>query len=166
MQSVTSGLLAPESVAAKYLTFRLGGAEYGVGILQVREIVAPTSITPVPQTPPYVRGVMNLRGRVIPVVDLGEKLGAGAAQRNAEACIIVVDVDGLAGLLVDAVCDVLELCSAQIAPLPASRAVMPVDRGYVTGLAQGREALTILLDIERVLAREPSGEARPLDAAE
>src|ERR1700733_988133 len=90
----------------KYLTFVLGGESYGIGILQVREILRPTAITPVPQMPPHIQGVINLRGKIIPVLDLRAKFGLVATPCHDRSCIVVVQVKttelagALAGLLV------------------------------------------------------------------
>lgn len=147
----------PPGKHGKYLTFSLGREEYGLEILRVREIVGHMHVTPVPGTPPYVTGVINLRGRVIPVMDLRARFQMEPAEVTRHTCIIVVDSsrDGRSlgmGLVVDRVSDVVEIADGQIEEPPALG--LSVSTDYVRGLGKsgGSDSVKILLDTERVLA--------------
>jgi purine-binding chemotaxis protein CheW len=142
----------------KYLTFVLGGEAYGIGILQVREIIRPTAITPVPQMPPHIQGVINLRGKIIPVLDLRAKFGLLATAANDRSCIVVVQakttepVGALTGLLVDAVDEVLNLAGKDIEPTPDFG--RRLDARHVLGIAKVGPKVKILLDLDRIIADE------------
>ena len=136
----------------KYLTFRLGGEEYGVKLLKVCEIVGIMEITAVPQMPAHVKGVISLRGKIIPVVDLRLKFGMDAAEYTDATCIIVVDVGTLMGIVVDTVQEVLDIDGSQIEPSPALGA--SVDTTFILGMAPVRDEAKILLDLEQVLNEE------------
>jgi purine-binding chemotaxis protein CheW len=140
--------------AGKYLTFRLGAEEFGIRVLQVREIMGLQDITTVPNTPPYVRGVINLRGKVIPVLCLRSKFGMRAAEATSVSCIVVVQVEtqGAAvamGIVVDAVSDVLNIVPGDIEDTPnfGSGRTTP----YLLGMAKVKGKVKILLDIDRVV---------------
>lgn len=142
-------------LAGKYMTFRLGEEVYGLEILRVREIIRLMAITRVPRAAPCVRGVINLRGRVIPVLDLGLRFGMAAIAPTDQTVIIVVqcrfaDVDVTMGMLVDEVLEVIPVAAAQIAPLPA---LGPGGRDAVFIHAVGKldERVIFLLDISAVL---------------
>ena len=138
------------SRAGKYLTFHLGAEEYGVEILKVQEIIGTLPITRVPRTPHFVRGVINLRGKVIPIVDLRAKFGMDAAEGSATV-IIVVQVQGVQlGVLVDRVSEVAGIGDAEIAEPPSFGA--DVDTEYLLGISKGAGKVTLLLDIDRVLS--------------
>ena len=142
---------AASAGGGKYLTFTLAGEDYGLEIHAVREIVGMLKITAVPRTPEHVRGVINLRGKVIPVIDLRLKFGLPAAALTDESCIIVVDVNGAQlGIVVDQVCEVLDIPTESIANAPAfgSR----VDTAFISGMGKTENRLTILLDIAIVLS--------------
>ena len=137
--------------AGKYLTFQLGNEEFAIQVLKVREIMGVQEITAVPQTPVFVKGVINLRGKVIPVVDLRLKFGLPEAAYTQRTCIIVVQVPGergamLMGIVVDGVSDVLTLTPEQIRPAPEFGA--GVDTQYIIGLGTVGERMLILMDIE------------------
>jgi purine-binding chemotaxis protein CheW len=141
----------------KYLTFSLGQEEYGIGILKVKEIIGMMPITPVPQSPGFVKGVINLRGKVIPVVDLRSKFGMEPKEYSERTCIIVVEIRGdagqvLMGIVVDAVSEVLNIRGIEIEDTPAFG--VKLDTGYILGLAKTDKALKILLDIDRVFRSE------------
>jgi purine-binding chemotaxis protein CheW len=137
----------------KYLTFVLRGEEYGLEILKVREIIGVLDITPVPQTPTFVKGVINLRGKVIPVVDLRLKFGMTPAEYTKETCIIVVDVkEMLMGTVVDTVSEVIDIADSNIEPAPSFGA--RVDTGFILGMGKIKGKVKILLDIDRVLSTE------------
>ena len=141
------------AMAGKYLTFVLQGEEYGIGILKVREINGLMDITPVPQTPEFVEGVINLRGKVIPVVDLRLKFGMPKADYTKETCIIVVDVNSLLmGIVVDTVSEVLEVKEEEIDPPPNFGSKVHVD--YILGIGKIKDKVKILLDIDKVLTNE------------
>lgn len=139
----------------KYLTFRLGTEEYGLSLLRVREIIALMEITLVPLTPDYVRGVMNLRGKVITVVDLRRKLGMAPTEDHDRKCIIVVDVRRSSGpiqmsILVDSVSEVLHIASKDIENAPAMN--YGLETNFISGMARAKGRVKILLDIDVVLA--------------
>ena len=139
------------SRAGKYLTFVLGAEQYGVEIIKVREILGVLPITPMPQTPHYVKGVINLRGKVIPVVDTRTKFGMPEKGTTSETCIIVVDVDGKSiGLLVDTVKEVLNIAEEQIEDPPSFGT--GADTDFVRGLGKIGDQVIILLGIDRVLS--------------
>ncbi|HSW01184.1 MAG TPA: chemotaxis protein CheW [Sedimentisphaerales bacterium] len=141
----------------KYLTFALGAEEYGVEILKVREIIGYMDITAVPQTPHYVKGVVNLRGQVIPVVDLRVKFGMETTEVTDETCIIVVETAHetrklSTGIVVDRVREVLDIRAEAIEEPPAFDASVNTD--FILGMGKVGEAVKILLDIDKVLIRE------------
>ncbi len=136
--------------AGKYLTFVLADEVYGLEILKVREIIGMMAITDVPRTPVYVRGVVNLRGKVIPVVDLRMKFGMNATEDTEETCIIVVDVNGVEmGTVVDKVSEVLDIKEEDIEDAPALG--LDVNTDFILGMGKADEKVTILLDISKVL---------------
>ena len=140
----------PASRAGKYLTFVLGAEHYGIEIVKVREILGVMPITPMPQTPHCVRGVINLRGKVIPVVDTRAKFGMREREDTSETCIIVVDVDGKSiGLLVDTVKEVMDIGDDQIEAPPKFGA--DGDADCIRGLGKIDDQVKILLDIDRVV---------------
>ena len=138
----------------KYLTFSLAGEEYGIGILKVREIIGMMSITPVPQTPEFVKGVINLRGKVIPVIDLRLRFGLDDTAYTERTCIIVVEIHGESGsipmgIVVDAVSEVLNIRSADIENTPSFGVKLNTD--FILGMAKTEGGVKILLDIDKVL---------------
>ncbi len=142
--------------SGKYLTFHLGEEEYGLHLVRVREIIALMDTTPVPLTPDYVRGVMNLRGKVIPVIDLRRKFGMEPTQDHDRKCIIVVDVDrgGQAvqmSMLVDAVSEVLHISAEDIEDAPSMNG--GVDLSFIQGIAKAEGCVKILLDVDTVLSQ-------------
>lgn len=134
----------------QYLTFRLDTEEYGLDILRVQEIRTSGGITAVPNSPGHVRGVMNLRGTIIPVVDLRAKLDMPEAESNAFTAIVIVAVGAkIMGLVVDSVSDVVEIPDAVVqAPTEFDG---HVETRFITGLARANERLLVLVDIERLL---------------
>jgi purine-binding chemotaxis protein CheW len=146
-----------ESLAGKYLTFRLANEEYGIPILTVVEIIKMMEVTPVPRTPSFVRGVVNLRGKVIPVVELREKFGMEHTEDTDETCIIVVklgsdDSDLVMGIIIDTVSEVLDIQAQQIEPAPEFGSTC--DTEFILGMAKAGAQVKILIDINRVLSRE------------
>jgi purine-binding chemotaxis protein CheW len=143
----------------KYLTFTLGGEEYGIGILKIREIIGMLPVTAVPRTPAHVKGVINLRGKVIPVIDLRAKFGLPEAPYTERTCIVVVETSAgggkiLMGIVVDAVSEVLAIKAKDIENAPAFGARL--DTEYILGMAKTEKGVRILLEIDRVLS---AGEA-------
>jgi purine-binding chemotaxis protein CheW len=138
----------------KYLTFSLAGEEYGIGILKVKEIIGMMPITTVPRTPDFIKGVINLRGKVIPVVDLRLKFGMEAMAYTERTCIIVVEIKGavssvLIGIVVDSVSEVLNIKGTDIENTPAFGTRVNTD--YILGMAKINGTVKILLDIDKVL---------------
>jgi purine-binding chemotaxis protein CheW len=142
----------------KFLTFFLAGEEYGLEILKVQEIIGMMDITPVPRSPDYVRGVINLRGKVIPIVDLRLRFGMTAAERTAETCVIVVEANRIqTGIVVDQVSEVLDIAQDNIEDAPAFGADVQTD--YILGIGKAQGRVRLLLDIDRVLAGQEITEA-------
>jgi len=140
----------------KYLTFTLADEEYGIGILKVKEIIGMMAITTVPRTPEYMKGVINLRGKVIPVVDLRLKFGMESIGYTERTCIIVVEITGdnqkiQIGILVDSVSEVLNIKAADIEDAPNFGSHL--DTEYILGMAKTGGRVKILLDIDKVLNR-------------
>ena len=159
------------ATAGKYLTFNLSQEVYGIKVSRVREIVAINAITAVPQTPRFIKGVMNLRGKIVPLVDLRLKFRMESAEYTRETCVIVVEVAGLRGniligVIVDSVRDVMDVATAEISEVPSFG--IRVDTSFLSGLANARNDLILLMDIEHVLSHEEliSVESTPAAAAE
>jgi purine-binding chemotaxis protein CheW len=147
----------------KYLTFSLDNEQYGIGILKIKEIIGTIPITPVPRTPEYVKGVINLRGKVIPVIDLRQRFGMGVVDYTERTCIIVVEIQGISGtvmmgILVDSVSEVLNIKGEEIEDTPSFGA--RVDMNYILGMAKMDGGVKILLDIDCVLS---AGEVKELE---
>lgn len=156
----------PADRGGKYLTFALDREEYGLQILKVREIIGLMEITAVPRTAAHVKGVINLRGQVIPVVDLRTKFGMAAVPASDHTCIIVVETRHggrtlNTGVIVDRVAEVLNIASENIEDAP------PVESGpdYILGLGKVGKAVKILLDIDAVLAHDPALDLTPVKSA-
>jgi len=144
-----------ESRAGKYLTFRLGEEEFGLEILKLQEIIQLQSITRVPRTPDYVRGGINLRGKVIPVVDLRLKFGLDRAEDTERTCIVVVQIrhaDGMVvmGTIIDEVREVLDIPGASIEDAPSFGA--SIETEFILGMGKIGNSVKILLDIDKVLS--------------
>jgi purine-binding chemotaxis protein CheW len=147
----------------KYLTFSLAGEEYGIGILKIREIIGMMPVTSVPETPAYVRGVINLRGKVIPVIDLRLRFGMAEIDTTERTCIIVVEIRGPAGviavgLVVDAVSEVLNIKGDDIEDTPSFGTRLSTD--YILGMAKMGKGVKLLLDIDRVLSDDDMAELK------
>jgi len=157
------------AASMQYLSFFLAGEEYALGILQVKEIIEYTTVTRIPGAPVWVRGVFNLRGSVVPVVDLAVKLGAPPVTPTRWSCIVVVEVKFggerlVLGLLADSIGQVIELAPEDVVPPPAFGAPVHVD--YLVGMGRmgaGRK-FVLLLDIDRVLSGQEVLAASSLQA--
>lgn len=135
----------------KYLTFVLAGEEYGLEILKVREIIGIMGITKLPRTPDYVKGVINLRGKVIPVVDLRLKFGLEERVYDKETCIIVVDIGCVEmGIIVDKVSEVMDIAAEHIEDSPRFGANVSTE--FILGMGKMNEKVTILLDISKIFS--------------
>jgi len=133
------------------LTFALDREEFGIPVTQVREVIRVSEVTRVPQAPAHVRGVANLRGRILAVVELRSRLGLSPAAITPRARIVVVEVRGrVLGLLVDAVSQVTKVPQASVVPAPEE--VLSGESDYVTGVARWQSRLIILLDLDKALA--------------
>lgn len=156
--AATNNLIRENQVKeGKYLTFSMANEEYGIGILKVKEIIGMMPVTPVPRTPGYVKGVINLRGKVIPVIDLRLRFGMPQAEYTDRTCIIVVDVTTSAGelqmgIVVDSVSEVLNIKPEEIDPTPSFGTNLQTE--YIRGMAKMDAGVKILLDINRVLNQE------------
>jgi chemotaxis signal transduction protein len=154
-----------ESKAPQYLSFTVAGTDYGIPILSVKEILQHEAPTSVPSAPPAVRGVINVRGQVVPVVDLAVMFGGAATVPSSRTCILVVDAnvagDRLTlGVLADAVNEVLDLPSTEVEPPPRLGSRARVD--YLTGVGKVGRAFVLLLDLDRALS---AAEAELVSAA-
>jgi purine-binding chemotaxis protein CheW len=141
----------------KYLTFNMADEEYGIGIRKIKEIIGMMSITTVPQVPAFVKGVINLRGKVIPVIDLRLRFEMDAIDYTERTCIIVVEIQGqsdtvMIGIVVDSVSEVLNINGEDIEETPAFGTSLNTDN--ILGMAKIEGAIKILLDIDRVLSHE------------
>lgn len=146
---------APSAAAGKYMTFKLASEEYGVEILKVRELIGLMEITRVPRAPAFVRGVINLRGKVIPVVDLRLKFGMSASEPTDQTVIVVVQFasaegDLTMGILVDEVLEVLDIGGEQIEPPPRFGNSL-IDTEFILGVGKAEKRIIFLLDIDKVL---------------
>lgn len=155
MSAPTLNPTAPSQLAGKHLTFMLGRECYGLPVLKVREIIRLCEITPVPQMPDYIKGVLNLRGKIIPVADLRVKFGLVGIENTDLTCIVVVSValpdktPTLMALIVDAVEEVVNIFAADIEPKPDFGAGL--DTGYILGMAKIKGSVKTLLDIDKVV---------------
>ncbi len=154
----TEPAVASIAQEGKYLSFVLGSEEYGLEILKVQEINGMMDITRVPRTPHFVRGVINLRGRVIPIISLRDKFKMTAVEDTEKTCIIVVQVkyqdDSLTmGIIVDEVSEVLSIAADSIEPPPSFGGGME-ETNFITGMGKLVDKVVILLDIDRVLDAE------------
>ena len=154
-----------DQIAGKYLTFFLGDEEYGLEILKVREIIGMMDITPVPRTPEFIRGVINLRGKVIPVVELRQKFGMETVEQTDETCIIVVQAQGVEmGIVVDRVSEVTDISAEEIQDAPSFGTT--VDTDYILGIGKSADGVKLLLDIDQVLSPEEVEDVQALAQSE
>jgi purine-binding chemotaxis protein CheW len=155
--AVASKQLAAAGEANQYLTFTLGGEMFAVGILNVKEIIEYGSLTEIPMMPAFIRGVINLRGAVVPVIDLSARFGGKTAEVARRTCIVIVEVQQEEGrhdigIMVDAVSEVLEIAGSEIEPAPAFGARIRAD--FIAGMGKVGGKFVIILDIMRVLSVE------------
>jgi purine-binding chemotaxis protein CheW len=147
---------AAAAAGGEFLTFRLGAEEYGIDILKVQEIRSYEPPTRIANAPPFIKGVVNLRGVIVPIVDLRLKLSCETAEYNSFTVVIVLNVKGrVVGAVVDSVSDVLQLGGDAIRPAPATNAC--IDTSYIIGIASVGERMLILMDIEGLMASEEMG---------
>jgi purine-binding chemotaxis protein CheW len=154
-ETVNKTVKAMTNRDGKYLTFTLADEDYGIGILKIKEIIGMMPITSVPQTPDFVKGVINLRGKVIPVIDLRLRFGMEEIDYTERTCIVVVEVTGYAGtiligVVVDSVSEVLNIKGDDIENTPTFGTKLNTD--YILGMAKLEGGVKILLDIDRVLS--------------
>jgi len=153
--------VSTQELAGKYLTFELGGEVYGLEILKVHEIMGMMNVTHVPRTPKFVRGVINLRGKVIPVVDLRTKFGLPSQEDTDRTCIVVVQVsrDGgevTMGIIVDEVSEVMDVASDEIEPPPSFG--VGVDTEFILGMGKVGQKVVMLLQIDEVLSSKDTSD--------
>lgn len=146
-----------KSKEGKYLTFSLAGEEYGIGILKVKEIIGMMPVTSIPQAPYFIKGVINLRGKVIPVTDLRLKFGLSEGETTDRTCIIVVEIGESGrqvqmGIVVDSVSEVLNVKAGEIEETPSFGT--SVETEFILGMAKVEGGVKILLDIDKVFGRE------------
>lgn len=158
-----------EKRGRRFLTFRIGGEIFGVEVIRAREILDYQEPTEIPRLPEEILGVVNLRGRIVPIIDLRCKFGLPAAAPTRESCLVILEVecDGeqtLAGVLADAVLEVLELAEEEIDPLPRMGTRLPAE--YLRGLGKQGTKLFFLLDVDRVFARNPNEISRDVVCSE
>ena len=156
-ETMGSAIKAITIKTGKYLTFSLAKEEYGIGILKVKEIIGMMAITTIPRTPPFVKGVINLRGKVIPIIDLRLKFNMEAIPYTDRTCIIVVEIDSdastvLIGIVVDAVSEVLNIREDEIEDTPKFGTKLNTE--YILGMAKIQKGVKILLNIDQVLSAE------------
>jgi len=149
--------MAVAIIDQKLLTFSLGGEGYGVSILKVKEIIGMLEITPVPRTPTFIKGVINLRGKIIPVMDLRIKFGMDEQEYNERTCIIVVEVNlkgsqRLLGVVVDMVSEVVSISSEEIEPPPEYGTAL--EHNFILGIGKIKDRVVIILDIDEVFVCE------------
>ena len=154
-KTIDQAVKAMRDKDGKYLTFSLAEEEYGIGILKIKEIIGMMPITTVPRTPEFVKGVINLRGKVIPVMDLRLRFGMKEIDYSERTCIVVVEIEGtsgtvMIGVVVDSVSEVLNIKGEDVEETPTFGAKMNTD--YILGMAKMEGGVKILLDIDRVLS--------------
>lgn len=155
-------VVAGEAVhEGQYLTFMLGGEIYAIGILSIKEIIEYGQLTEVPRMPPSIRGVINLRGSVVPVIDLGARFGKPAAAAGRRTCIVIIEIDTdegqqVVGIMVDAVNEVLDIPAEEIEPAPNFGAHIRAD--FIRGMGKINGRFVILLDTRRVLSVDEMAE--------
>jgi purine-binding chemotaxis protein CheW len=149
-QSAAAAAIEAGAVAREYVTFVLGTEEYGIDILTVQEIRGYDAVTRIANAPAYIKGVINLRGAIVPIVDLRIKFALGTVTYDAFTVVIILNVrNRTVGIVVDGVSDVITLADEQIREVPPLAAT--IDTGYLSGLCSVNDKLLILVDIERLM---------------
>lgn len=144
---------AADSAAGEYLTFTLGSEEYGIDILKVQEIRGYDAVTKIANTPEFIKGVINLRGTIVPIVDLRIRFHLGKVEYNEFTVVIILNLGGrTVGIVVDGVSDVIALTSDQIRAVP--ELVASIDTKYIVGLGTVKERMLILVDIQRLMSSQ------------
>lgn len=160
------------SEIAQYLTFAVAGEHYAIDVSQVREVLDQISITKVPRTPAFMLGVINLRGNVVPIIELRQKFGMDRAERTRDTCIIVLEVETAAGQLVvgaqvDAVSEVIEMDQSQIEPPPSIGTKLDIE--FIRGMGKVNGQFVMVLDIQKIFTSEELAllsEAEKLEAVQ
>lgn len=167
----SGALVGASQASAQFLTFQLGGEMFAIGILTIKEIIEYGELTSVPMMPSTVRGVINLRGAVVPVIDLQARFGKGAVVAGKRTCIVIVEVEVEAqgerqviGVIVDAVNEVVDILPEDIEPPPSFGARIRTD--FIHGMGKVRGRFVILLELERVLSLDDLGVSAPPSGAE
>lgn len=169
-KSVSSVDSPAATLAGRYLIFSLAKESYAVEVARTREIIRLTEITPIPQLPPFVRGVINLRGKIVPIVDLRAKFGMPPEEPTERTSIVVTHVRGAGGamvwigFIVDDVDEVTNIGAAEIEPPPDFG--LNVDTGYMRGMAKTKKGVTMLLDVDHVVSGELVARAAQLSAGD
>lgn len=160
-ETISSGNANIKSAAGEYLTFVLGTEQYGLDILKVQEIRGYDAVTQIANTPDFIKGVVNLRGKIVPIVDLRIKFNLGKVEYDEFTVVIILNLSGrIVGIVVDGVSDVMALKEEQLREVPSL--VTSIDTKYIVGLATVEQHMLILVDIERLMS---SQEMQLLDAA-
>jgi purine-binding chemotaxis protein CheW len=160
------GAVETDVRAGKYLTFQVGREEFAIRVLKVREIMRMQEVTTVPHTPAHVAGVINLRGKVVPVVDLRKKFQCAVIENGQRTCIVVVEVNGdggrmMMGAIVDSVSEVLNVAAGDIENTPDFGE--GVSTPHILGIAKSKKKVYILLDIDQVLTKQELSGLRSLE---
>lgn len=149
----SSASSAPKSAAGEYLTFVLGTEEYGLEILKVQEIRGYDAVTQIANTPDFIKGVVNLRGKIVPIVDLRIKFNLGKVEYDEFTVVIILNLSGrIVGIVVDGVSDVMALKEEHLRDVPSL--VTSIDTKYIVGLATVEQQMLILVDIERLMSSD------------
>lgn len=153
LEHKAAGALAADTALREYLTFALGAEEYGLDILRVQEIRGCDAVTTLVNAPPYIKGVINLRGVIVPIVDMRIKFGLGQATYDQFTVVIILSVAGrVVGMVVDGVSEVVQLSPEQIRSVPQFGTLL--DTAYIDGLAELEGRMVILVDIEKLMTSE------------
>jgi purine-binding chemotaxis protein CheW len=155
--AVVPAVAAGEEQLSQYLTFMLGGEVFAIGILAIKEIIEYGNLTEVPRMPDFIRGVINLRGAVVPVIDLSSRFGKAPGSVSRRTCIVIIEVrhegeQHVVGVMVDAVNEVLEIPAGEIEPPPSFGAKIRAD--FIQGMGKVNGKFVILLDVDHVLSME------------
>jgi purine-binding chemotaxis protein CheW len=154
LPSIANGV-GQEEQQRQYLTFMLGGEIFAIGILSIKEIIEYGQLTEVPRMPDFIRGVINLRGAVVPVIDLGSRFGKKASSVSRRTCIVIIEVSHeeeqhVVGVMVDAVNEVLDIAPGEIEPAPSFGAKIRAD--FIRGMGKVNGKFVIILDVDQVLS--------------